>query len=63
MHFYFIGTDDDLVSTATIITLHHLDKGDQIFVTLQKERDHGQSKLVSNSKSAGIHFFGHKISN
>ena len=61
--FCFVGTDDDLVATATITILHRLEKGDELLVTLQKEKDHGESKLVSNSQSAGIHFSGLKISN
>ena len=63
INFCFAGTDDDLIATLTIILLHQLEKGDQIFVTVQKEKDHGESKLVSNSQSAGIHFSGLKISN
>ena len=58
----FLGTDDDLVSTSTIALLYQLKKGDEIFVTLQKEKDHGESKLVSNSQSSGIQFIGQRIS-
>ena len=58
----FLGPDDDLVSTSTIASIYPLKKGDEIFVTVQKEKNHGESKLVSNSQSSGIQFIGQRIS-
>ena len=56
------GTDDDLVTTSTITTMHPLEKGDIVFVTVQTEKTHGESKLVSSDTSPGIHFIGQRIS-
>ena len=56
------GTDDDLVVTSTITTLYRLEKEDKVYVTLQTEKNHGESKLVSNSNSPGIQFIGQRIS-
>ena len=61
-YWFLLGTDDDLVTTSTIALLHQLEIGDRISVTIQKEKDHGESKLVSNSKSSGIQFIGQRIS-
>ena len=55
---YILGTDDDLVTTSTISTLYRLEKGDSVFVTVQTEKNHGESKLVSNTASSGIYFIG-----
>ena len=57
-----VGTDDDLVTTSTLSTMYRLEKEDEIFLTLETEKNHGESKLVSNSKSPGIQFIGQRIS-
>ena len=57
-----LGTDDDLVTTSTISTLYRLEKGDSVFVTVKTEKNHGESKLVSNTSSPGIHFIGKRVS-
>ena len=56
-----LGTDDDIVTTATITILFRLEKEDIVYVIFHTEKNHGDSKLVSNNFKA-IHFIGYKIS-
>ena len=58
---YFIGTDDDIVTTSTITTLYRLKKEDTIRVVFSTENNHGESKINSNEFKT-IHFIGHKMS-
>ena len=44
---FFVGTDDDLVTTTTISTMYRLEKEDEIHVAIQIEKNWGESKLVS----------------
>ena len=62
MRSIFLGTDDDIVTTTTISTLYRLESEDVVYVLFQKEANHGESKIVSNSIYKAIHFIGQKIS-
>lgn len=63
MFLYLSGTDDDLKTTTTVITMHRLAKGDQIYTKIDHESDdHGKSMLFSTNARPSIHFVGQKIS-
>ena len=62
MYLIFLGTDDDVVTTATITTMSRLDTKDQVYVLFNTEKNHGESKIVGSTVSKTIHFNGLKIS-
>ena len=62
MYLIFLGTDDDVVTTATITTLSRLDTKDIVYVVFNTEKNHGESKIVGLDISKTIHFTGLKIS-
>ena len=57
-----IGAHDNLIATATVITMDRLEIGDEIFVKMNQEKD-GSSHMYSSLNEPAIHFVGHKISN
>ena len=57
--FFNIGADDNLITTATVITMDRFDIGDEIFVQMAKD---GESYLSSDPNQPAIHFVGYKIS-
>ena len=59
--YHFSGTDDDVVSTSTVIVMSQLESQDVLYVTTSTEKNHGESKIVSSIYKA-IHFIGQKIS-
>ena len=62
MYLIFLGTDDDVVTTATITTMSRLDRKDLVSVHFHTEKNHGESKIVGSTVSKTIHFTGLKIS-
>ena len=62
MYLIFLGTDDDVVTTATITTMSRLDAKDLVYVVFHTEKNHGESKIVGSTVSKTIHFTGLKIS-
>ena len=57
----FIGADDNLIATTTVITMDTLNSGDEIFVEMILGEDHGDSHIFSSVNEPAIHFVGHKI--
>ena len=57
----FSGTDDDIVTTTTVTTMYQLESKDVIYVQFKAEKNHGESKIVSNMFKT-IHFLGQRIS-
>ena len=55
------GTDDDIFTTTTVITMDKLKVGDEIFIRMDVDGNHGDSHLFSDQKPT-IHFVGQMIS-
>ena len=55
------GTDDDIYTTTTVITMDKLNINDEIFIRMEIDGDHGDSHLFSDRKPT-IHFVGQMIS-
>ena len=64
LHIYSIcnlGKDDDLHTTSTVIIMERLQVGDRIYIKMDLDADHGDSKIHSQEKMPSIHFVGQKI--
>lgn len=59
--FFTKGTDDDIYTTTTVITMHKLNVNDEIFIRMEIDGNHGNSHLFSDRKPT-IHFVGQMIS-
>ena len=57
-----LGKDDDLHTTSTVIIMERLQVGDRIYIKMDLDADHGDSKIHSQEKMPSIHFVGQKIS-
>ena len=69
IHFYLhiysicnLGKDDDLHTTSTVIIMERLQLGDRIYIRMDLDANHGDSKIHSQEKMPSIHFVGQKIS-
>ena len=60
MYIVKAGRDDDIYVTSTIIVMERLRPRDQIFVQVEFESGHGQSKLHSTDNKE-VFFVGQKI--
>ena len=57
-----LGKDDDLHTTSTVIIMERLQEGDKIYIKMDLDANHGDSKIHSQEKMPSIHFVGQKIS-
>ena len=57
-----LGKDDDLYTTSTVIIMERLQVGDRIYIKMDLDANHGDSKIHSQEKMPSIHFVGQKIS-
>ncbi len=56
-----VGVDDDLHTTSTVIIMERLQPGDKVYIEMEIDADHGDSKIQSEITKPAIHFIGHKI--
>ena len=59
---FYLGKDDDLHTTSTVIIMERLQVGDRIYIKMDLDANHGDSKIHSQEKMPSIHFVGQKIS-
>ena len=57
-----LGKDDDLYTTSTVIIMKRLQVGDRIYIKMDIDGDHGDSKIHSQERTPSIQFVGQKIS-
>ena len=60
--YLYLGTDDDIITTATITTMSRLDRKDLVYVLFHAEKNNGESKIIGSKVSKTIHFTGLRIS-